>query len=81
MPLVQCASSLVRCGCSLTVAHILHRPVLTNVDVQPVRLVVHGHHAVGLEHAVLLGEVLLCEGLFACVSVLLLSVDTGVGLL
>ena len=47
----------------LTVAHILHRAILGNMDIQPIRLVVHGHHAIGLDHAVLLGEVLLRERL------------------
>lgn len=43
----------------LTIAHILHGPILANVDIQSLRLVVHSAHAVGLEHAVLLGEILL----------------------
>lgn len=33
------------------------------MDVQPLRLVVHGAHAIGLEHAVLLGEIVLCKRL------------------
>lgn len=53
----------------LTVANILHSSVLADVNVQPIRLVVHGAHAVGLEHAVLFGEVLLCEGLSSLVSI------------
>ena len=52
----------------LTVAHILHSPILANVNVQPIRLVVHGAHAVGLEDTVFFGEVLLCKSLGACVS-------------
>ena len=59
----------------LTIAHILHGPILANVDIQSLRLVVHSAHAVGLEHAVLLGEILLGErltsdqhGLFAACS-------------
>jgi hypothetical protein len=46
---------------SLTVANLLHRAVLANMDVQPIGLVVHGHHGIGLDDAVLLGEILLCE--------------------
>ena len=46
-----------------TIAHILHGPILANVDIQPLRPVIHGAHAVGLEHAVLLGEILLGERL------------------
>ena len=46
---------------SSTVADLLHGTVLANMNVQPVRLVVHGHHGIGLDDAVLLGEVLLCE--------------------
>lgn len=45
----------------LSVAHLLHCAVITDVNVQPVRLVVHGHHATGLDDAMLLGKVLLCE--------------------
>ena len=52
----------------LTIADVLHSPILANVNVQPIRLVVHGAHAVGLEDTVFLGEVLLCKSLGACVS-------------
>ena len=55
---------------SLTVANLLHRTVLANMNVQPIRLVVHGHHGIGLDDAVLLGKVLLCECLFNNVSAL-----------
>lgn len=58
-----------------TIAHILHGPILPNMNVQPLRPVIHSAHAVGLEHAVLLGEILLGErltsdqhGLFAACS-------------
>lgn len=44
---------------SSTIAHILHSPILTNMNVQPLRSVVHSAHATGLKHAVLLGEILL----------------------
>jgi hypothetical protein len=53
----------------LTLASALHRTILANMDVQPVGLVVHRLHASGLEDAVLLGEVGLCEGLLErCIS-------------
>jgi hypothetical protein len=46
-----------------TVSHVLNGSVLADVNVQPLRLVVHCAHAVGLQDAVLLGEVCFCEGL------------------
>jgi hypothetical protein len=39
--------------------HFLHGSILADVDVQPLRPVVHSAHATGLKHAVLLGEILL----------------------
>lgn len=48
---------------TLTELHILYGSILANVNVQPIRLEVHGLHAAGFEDAVLLGEVLLREGL------------------
>lgn len=58
----------------LAVAHVLNSPILTDVNVQPVGLEVHGAHAVGFEHAVLFREVLLCEGLAILVSSLALLI-------
>jgi hypothetical protein len=49
---------------TLTLASLLHRTILANMDVQPVGLVIHRLHAVGPEDAVFLGEVGLREGLF-----------------
>ena len=51
---------------TLTKLHILYGSILANVNVQPIRLEVHGLHAAGFEDAVLLGEVLLREGLSRC---------------
>ena len=48
----------------LTVPHIQHRAIITHVNVQTIRLEVHGGHAVGLQHAMLLGEILLRESLY-----------------
>jgi hypothetical protein len=47
----------------LTVSYVLDGSILADVDVQPLGLVVHCAHAVGLQDAVLLGKVRLCEGL------------------
>jgi hypothetical protein len=47
----------------LTLASLLNRTILANMDVQPLRLVVHRLHAIGLEDAVFFGEVCLGEGL------------------
>lgn len=45
----------------LTMRDLLDSAILINMNVQAVRLVIHGAHAVGLEDAVLLGQILLCE--------------------
>lgn len=67
----SCAPSCIKsvaqppCGalrCS-SVAHVLDGALLVDVDVEAVGLEVHGAHAVGLDDAVLGGEVLLGEGL------------------
>jgi hypothetical protein len=42
-----------------TMVYFLHGSILANVDVQPLRPVVHSAHATRLKHAVLLGEILL----------------------
>jgi hypothetical protein len=47
----------------LSLANLLDRTIIIDVNVQPLRLVVHRLHAIGLENAVLLGEIVLCEGL------------------
>lgn len=47
----------------LTVSNVLDGALLVNVDVEAIGLVVHGAHRVGLENAVLRGEVLLSERL------------------
>jgi len=52
----------------LSIPHILHRPILIDMDIQPLGLVVHGAHAVRLEHAVFLGEILFRECLHAYAS-------------
>jgi len=41
---------------------ILDRPVLVDVDIQPIRIMVHAHHATGLDDTVVRGEVLFGEG-------------------
>jgi hypothetical protein len=63
----------------LTLASLLHRTILANMDVQPLGLVVHRLHAVGLEDAVFFGEVGLGEGLLYRVSRLSHNYDEGGG--
>jgi hypothetical protein len=40
---------------SLTMRNLLHRAIIVNMNVQPLWLVVHGAHTIGLENAVFLG--------------------------
>lgn len=47
----------------LTIPNLLHRPILANMNIQPLRLMIHSHHSIGLDNAVFLGEILLREGL------------------
>jgi hypothetical protein len=47
----------------LALANLLDRTVIVDVNVQPFRLEVHRLHAIGLEDAVLLGEIVLRKGL------------------
>jgi hypothetical protein len=47
-----------------TMCDLLDRAIIVDVDVQSLGLVVHRAHAVRLEDAVLLGEVVLREGLW-----------------
>lgn len=39
------------------------RPIITNMDVQPVRIMVHGHHISLLYNTVLFREIFLCKSL------------------
>ena len=48
---------------TLTLSNLLDGAVFINMDVQPFGLEVHGLHRVGLEDAVLLGQIGLREGL------------------
>jgi hypothetical protein len=66
----MCISShylCLNCSC-LTMANLVHRTIIINVNVQPLGVVVHSLHAVGLKNAVLLGEIGLCESLPCTVS-------------
>lgn len=47
----------------LALANLLNRTIIIDMNVQPIRLVVHRAHAIGLEDAVLLGEIVLRESL------------------
>jgi hypothetical protein len=58
---------------NLTVCNLLDQTILVDMDVQPLGLVVHGAHRVGLEDAVFLGEVGLREGL----ETVLLAADSS----
>jgi hypothetical protein len=64
MNIASAHASSLEPSSTLTLASLLHRTILANMDVQPLGLVVHRLHAVGLEDAVFLGEVGLREGLF-----------------
>jgi hypothetical protein len=59
-------SFLVSSSGILTVCNLLNRTILIDMDVQPLRLVIHGAHRVGLENTVFLGEVGLRKGLRYC---------------
>jgi hypothetical protein len=52
----------------LTLANLLHGTLLIDMDVEALGPVVHRAHAVGLEDAVFLGEVGLCERLVRIAS-------------
>jgi hypothetical protein len=52
---------------NLTVCDLFNHTLLVDMDVQPLGLVVHGAHRVGLENAVFLGEV----GLRECLATVL----------
>jgi hypothetical protein len=47
----------------LTLANLLNHALLINMDIQPIRLVVHRLHAIGRQDAMFLGEVGLRERL------------------
>jgi len=47
----------------LALANLLHRTIIIDMNIQALGLVVHRAHAIGLEDAVLLGEVVLRESL------------------
>jgi hypothetical protein len=53
------------CAPTLTMANLVHRTIIIDMNVQPLRVVVHSLHAIGLEHAVLLGEIGLCKRLLS----------------
>jgi hypothetical protein len=72
----MCVLPITRCRpyqSTLTVCNLLNRAILIDMDIQPLGLVVHGSHGVGLENAVFLGEIGLREGLqdtlSACIPV------------
>jgi hypothetical protein len=61
-------STVVLIASSSSLANLLNHTLIINMNIQPIRLVVHRAHAVRLEDAVLLGEVVLRERLVRVVS-------------
>lgn len=48
----------------LAMRNLLHNTILTNMNIQPVRFMIHSLHAIRLQNTVFLGEIGLCECLW-----------------
>jgi hypothetical protein len=66
MPVTAVLSLQISCSTQhLTVANLVNRSVLTNMNVQPIRLHIHRLHAIGCQDAMFLGEIRLRKCLFS----------------